>query len=97
MNRIPLVVFGIQQQWVVPPRRDKTGSRTWPGVEAGGRLSTAFELLTYLTSWQKTNPGPAYGPLFQSALGATPAEYYLAAQSRRRWMARISCSRPRTA
>ena len=52
-----------------PNRRDKTGSRTFPGVPAGGRLSTKFQLQTYLTSWQKTNPGPAYGPLFQSALG----------------------------
>ena len=61
--------------WTTANRRDKTGSRTFPGVPAGGRLQTKFELQTYLTSWQKTNPGPAYGPLFQSALGGAPAQY----------------------
>ena len=61
--------------WNVPNRRDKTGSRTFPGVPAGGRLRTNFELQTYLTSWQKTNAGPAYGPLFQSALGGAPAQF----------------------
>jgi hypothetical protein len=75
MHRIPAVKLGVQQQLVTPNRRDKTGSRTFPGVPAGGRLSTKFQLQTYLTSWQKTNAGPAYGPLFQSALGGAPAQY----------------------
>jgi hypothetical protein len=75
MHRIPAVKLGVQQQLVTPNRRDKTGSRTFPGVPTGGRLSTKFQLQTYLTSWQNANPGPAYGPLFQSALGGTPAQY----------------------
>lgn len=75
MHRIPAVKLGIQQQLEAGNRRDKTGSRTFPGVPSGGRLRTKFQLQTYLTSWQKTNPGPAYGPLFQSALGAAPAQY----------------------
>jgi hypothetical protein len=75
MNRIPAVKLGVQQQLETPARRDKTGSRTFPGMPQGGRLRTKFQLQTYLTSWQKANAGPAYGPLFQSALGATPAQY----------------------
>lgn len=74
-NRIPAVKLGVQQQLETGMRRDKTGSRTFPGMPVGGRLRTKFQLQTYLTSWQKTNAGPAYGPLFQSALGGTPAQY----------------------
>jgi hypothetical protein len=72
-NRIPAVKLSVQQQLVVNGRQDKTGSRTFPGVPAGGRKQTSFALNTYLTSWQKTSPGPSYGPLFQAALGGTPA------------------------
>jgi hypothetical protein len=45
-------------------------------LPAGGRRRTAFELQTYLTSWQKTSGGsPAYGPLFQAALGGVPQQF----------------------
>ncbi len=74
-GRIPAVKLAIQQQLDLPTRRDKTGSRTFPGMPNGGRLRTSFELQTYLTSWQKTNPGPSYGPLFQSALGGIPTQF----------------------
>ncbi len=74
-NRIPAVKLSIQQQSEIGQRRDKTGSRTYPGTPVGGRLRTKFDLLTYLTSWQSSNPGPSYGPLFQSALGAAPAQF----------------------
>src|SRR6202050_496581 len=73
-NRIPAVKLSVQRQLVVSGRQDKTGSRTFPGVPAGGRKQTSFALNTYLTSWQKTSPGPSYGPLFQAALGSTPAQ-----------------------
>jgi hypothetical protein len=73
-NRIPAVKLSVQQQLIVSGRQDKTGSRTFPGVPAGGRKQTSFALNTYLTSWQKTSPGPSYGPLFQAALGSTPAQ-----------------------
>jgi hypothetical protein len=73
-NRMPAVKLSVKQQLVVSGRRDKTGSRTFPGVPAGGRKQTSFSLNTYLTSWQKTGPGPSYGPLFQAALGGTPAQ-----------------------
>ncbi len=75
VNRIPAVKLAIRQQLELPNRRDKTGSRTFPGVPPGGRLRTNFGLQTYLTSWQKTNGGPSYGPLFQSALGGNPAQF----------------------
>ena len=72
-NRIPAVKLGIQQQVETGTRRDKTGSRTFAGVPAGGRRRTNFDLQTYLTSWDKTTAGPGYGPLFQAALGGESA------------------------
>src|SRR5690242_5844616 len=74
-NRIPAVKLAIRQQLDGGRRRDKTGSRTFGGVPAGMRRLTDFELQTYLTSWDKSNTGPAYGPLFQSALGAPPQQF----------------------
>jgi len=70
-NRIPALKLTVQQQLEVTSRKDKTGSRTFPGLPAGGRRRTNFELQTYMTSWQAAG-GPAYGPLFQAALGAAP-------------------------
>jgi hypothetical protein len=86
-NRIPALKLAIEQQLEVNRRKDKTGSRTFPGMPAGGRLRTGFELRTYLTSWQASSPvsggpgpspeatGPAYGPLFQAALGSAPLTF----------------------
>ena len=71
-NRIPALKLTVQQQLEVTNRKDKTGSRTFPGLPAGGRRRTNFELQTYMTSWQPAMGGPAYGPLFQAALGAAP-------------------------
>src|SRR3984957_11188760 len=73
-HRIPALKLSVQQKLVVSNRQDKTGSRTFSGVPAGGREQTRFSLNTSLTSWQKTSPGPSYGPLFQAALGGTPAQ-----------------------
>ena len=75
-NRIPAVKLTVQNQLETTNRKDKTGSRTFPGLPAGGRRRTAFELQTYLTSWQRAiGGGPAYGPLFQAALGAVPQQF----------------------
>jgi len=71
-NRIPALKLAVKQQREVPGRRDKTGSRTFAGLPFGGRLKTAFELQTYMTSWQKSAGAPGYGPLFQAALGGAP-------------------------
>jgi len=74
-NRIPALKLTVRQQLEVTQRRDKTGSRTFPGLPAGGRRRTDFELQTYLTSWQSAVGGPSYGPLFQAALGGMPLAF----------------------
>lgn len=74
-NRIPALKLTVRQQLAVTDRKDKTGSRTFAGLPAGGRRRTDFELRTYLTSWQKAKGGPGYGPLFQAALGGTPLQF----------------------
>jgi hypothetical protein len=73
-NRIPAVKLMVQQQAATAARLDKTGSRTFTGQPAGGRRKTTFELRTYLTNWTKTG-SPAYGPLFQAALGGAPSAF----------------------
>jgi hypothetical protein len=73
-NRIPAVKLMVQQQSATGARQDKTGSRTFTGQPAGGRRKTTFELRTYLTSWAKEGT-PAYGPLFEAALGGAPAGF----------------------
>lgn len=75
-NRIPALKLTVQQQLDMKDRKDKTGSRTFVGLPAGGRRKTNYELHTYLTSWPKTvNGAPGYGPLFQAALGGTPLHF----------------------
>src|SRR5215510_10379244 len=74
-NRIPALKLAIKQQLDGGTRRDKTGSRTFGGNPPGMRRKTDYDLQTYLTSWDKTAAAPAYGPMFQSALGATPQRF----------------------
>ena len=74
-NRIPALKLAVRHRSEAGQRRDKTGSRTFVGMPAGGRRRTEFQLHTYLTSWQKTGGVPCYGPLFQAALGATPLQF----------------------
>jgi hypothetical protein len=74
-NRIPALKMTVQQRIDNTERRDKTGSRTYTGMPPGGRTNTQFEVDTYLTSWDKTKPAPAYGPLVQAALGAPPLAF----------------------
>ncbi len=74
-NRIPALKLAVQQQLDMKDRKDKTGSRTFAGLPAGGRRRTNFELQTYLTSWEKTAAGPGYGPMFQAALGGAPLHF----------------------
>lgn len=75
VNRIPAVKLAIRQQLEVNDRKDKTGSRTFAGLPTGGRRRTNFALRTYLTSNQPGSGGPAYGPLFEAALGGAPANF----------------------
>jgi hypothetical protein len=74
-NRIPALKLTVQQKLATAQRKDKTGSRTFPGQPPGGRLQTSFELQTYMTSWQQAAGNPGYGPLFQAALGGTPLQF----------------------
>jgi len=72
-NRIPALKITVRQQLEVTERKDKTGSRTFTGVPPGGRRQTSFEVRTLLTNWQQGTSNPSYGPLFQAAMGGTPA------------------------
>ncbi|MCL5744216.1 MAG: hypothetical protein M1541_09875 [Acidobacteria bacterium] len=71
-NRFPAVKLTMKQQLEVAQRKDKTGSRTFAGLPPGGRRRTTFDLSTYMTSWNSEQASPAYGPLFQAALGGAP-------------------------
>ena len=74
-TRIPALKLTVRQQLEVTDRKDKTGSRTFAGLPAGGRRQTTFELRTLLTNWPQGTANPSYGPLFQAALGAVPAYF----------------------
>lgn len=71
-NRIPLVKLGARQIPVATGRRDKTGSRTFPGLPNTIRKTTSFQLATFMTEWTDPAAMPVQGPLFQAALGASP-------------------------
>ena len=71
-NRIPLIKLGAKQIPVATGRRDKTGSRTFPGLPNRIRKTTTFELDTFMTEWTNQLSAPSQGPLFQGALGAAP-------------------------
>ncbi len=73
--RFPAVKLATKQRLEVPDRKDKTGSRTFTGVPAGGRRQTTFDLRTYMTSWSNQSADPAHGPLFQAGLGAAPLRF----------------------
>lgn len=68
-NRIPAVKLTAQQQRAKSQRKDKTGSRTWPGVPDGMRKQTSFGLTTYMMDWPDTTALPPQDPLFQAAVG----------------------------
>src|SRR5258706_15286602 len=75
-NRIAAIKLTTKQELETAQRRDKTGSRTFPGFPAGLRRLTSYELTTYMTSWDSPSSGPpSYGPLFVASLGGTPLVY----------------------
>jgi hypothetical protein len=74
-NRFPALKLTAKNQLETADRRDKTGSRTFVGIPVGLRRNTTFDVTTYMTSWGGQSTGPAYGPLFQASMGATPAMY----------------------
>jgi hypothetical protein len=70
-NRFPAVRLKAHQGLQPGRRLDKTGTRTYFGTAKTARRQSAFEVRTYLTSWNGTGQ-PCYGPLVQSAMGAAP-------------------------
>jgi hypothetical protein len=70
-NRFPAVRLKAHQALQAGKRLDKTGTRTYFGTAKTSRRQSAFEVRTYLTSWNGTGQ-PCYGPLVQSAMGAVP-------------------------
>src|SRR5579862_3826786 len=74
-NRFPALRLTAAQKLEVTTRQDKTGSRTFPGLPAGGRRQTTFGVKTNMTSWNPQASAPSYGPLFQATLGAAPLGY----------------------
>ena len=71
-DRIPALKMKAKQVPEQTGRKDKTGTRTFVGMPNGIRETTTFEVDTLLTAWSDTSAGPAYGPLFQCAMGGTP-------------------------
>jgi hypothetical protein len=59
-----------RQQAVQLNRRDKTGSRTFPGLPAGVKRQTSYQLRSYLSGWNDQLSEPSQGPLFRASLGA---------------------------
>lgn len=72
-NRFVGVKLATRQERERAHRKDKTGSRTFPGFPAGLRTITSYDLTAYMTSWDNPAAGaPSYSPLFQASLGAAP-------------------------
>jgi len=74
-NRIPAVKLAARQALEQTGRRDKTGTRTFPGLPNSIRRRTAYQINTFLTEWSNQTVPPAYGPLFQAAMGGSPLLY----------------------
>jgi hypothetical protein len=71
-NRIPALKMKAKQVPEQTGRKDKTGTRTFVGMPNQIRETTTFEVDTLLTAWSNTSAPPAYGPLFQGAMGGAP-------------------------
>lgn len=70
-QRFPAVRLTAKQRLQPLTRRDKTGTRSFVGHPAGLKSRSEFEVLTYLATWTDHSQPPAYGPLFEAALGAS--------------------------
>ncbi len=70
-NRFPAVQVEAHQAFQISKRMDKTGTRTFLGSPSNVRRQSAFEIKTYLTSWNGAGQ-PSCGPLMYAAMGAVP-------------------------
>jgi hypothetical protein len=75
LNRIPGVKLAARQVPEQTSRRDKTGSRTFVGLPNAVRKRTSYQLHTLMTEWTNQAAQPSHGPLFQAAMGASPAMF----------------------
>lgn len=75
-NRIPAGKLTIRQKLTVTERRDKTGSRTFTGLPAGGQKQTSFELKTYLTNWADAERGCPLWAAVSGGFGRTARNRY---------------------
>ncbi len=71
-DRLSAIKLAIQQRDELRDRKDKTGTRTFVGVAAGGRRRTHFDLQAYLMSGTSPGTAPAAGTFFHAALGGGP-------------------------
>jgi len=74
-GRIPLVKLAARQVPENTNRRDKTGSRTFPGWPNRLRKKTSFQLNTFMTEWTDPSIAPSHGPLFEAAMGGAPVSF----------------------
>ncbi len=72
---LPALGLSVSQVPERADRRDKTGSRTFPGLPANLRRETSFELTAYLTSWSPSDAEPPHDVLLQAGLGAAPLSF----------------------
>jgi hypothetical protein len=70
-NRLATVHMQCHQSVQNTGRRDKTGSRTYPGSSATATHFSSFEVSAKLISWDDVT-APCYGPLVQAAMGSPP-------------------------
>jgi hypothetical protein len=73
-NRLAAVRLRVRQEVEKRERRDKIGGRTFVGLPMGLRRHTTFGLTAYMTAWNQSAV-PAYGPLFEGALGGAVLQY----------------------
>src|SRR5256885_15503871 len=78
-NRIAVIKLSTKQSLETAERRDKTGSRTFPGFPAGLGKLTNFRLTTYMTNWDAPAGPPGSGALFPGSLGAAAPGFHAAA------------------
>jgi hypothetical protein len=74
-RRLPVVKLGLQQIVERPARRDKTGTRTFPGLPSVLRKRASFDLAAYMAAWDPAQSEPCYGPLFRAGLGGAGVEF----------------------
>src|ERR1044071_8129230 len=74
-SRIPAVKLTARQVSEQTSRRDKTGSRTFPGLPNRITKRTSFQLNTFMTAWENPPSAPSHGPLFQAAMGGSPVVF----------------------